>query len=227
VVQETDLWVHAGGPFEPLARELVLHSRWEIEGYIERFPAFARTLLPWPLENEPAPPLVREMMAAGRAAGVGPMAAVAGAIAAAVGRGLQSASPEVVVENGGDVFLSLNGDAVVGIAAGASPLSLMVGIRLQRNAFPMAVCTSSGSVGHSLSFGRADAVTVVAPDCALADAAATAIGNRVRIATDIEPALDFGLAIAGVRGVAIIVGNRMGLRGELELVPLQQKRVEF
>ena len=77
------------------------------------------------------------------------------------------------------------------------------------------------------TLSRFGSVTVVAPDCALADAAATAIGNRVRTATDIEPALDFGLAIAGVRGVAIILGNRMGLRGELELVPLQQKRVEF
>jgi hypothetical protein len=216
--------VHARTPLEALTRDLVLEQRRHIEGFIARFPAFARTLAPWPPDEQPAPPVVRAMIAAGRAAGVGPMAAVAGAIAEAVGRGLLQATAEVVVENGGDVFLALAGEALVAIGAGHSPLSLKVGIRLPAAPGPMAACTSSGSVGHSLSFGRADAVTVVAPDCALADAAATAVCNRVQRPGDILPALEFGLAIRGVRGVAIILGERLGVRGDLELAPLRLKK---
>ncbi len=119
------------------------------------------------------------MAAAAQTAGVGPMAAVAGAIAECVGRELLEFSPEVIVENGGDIFLKVSHRRTVGIFAGDSPLTGRIGIQIEARDTPLGVCTSSGTVGHSLSFGRADAVVVLAPAAALADAAATAIGNRV------------------------------------------------
>jgi hypothetical protein len=164
------------------------------------------------------------MVAAGAAAGVGPMAAVAGAIAAQVGQGLLAHSAEVIVENGGDVFLKTRQAATVAVYAGASPLSLAVGVRVGGRERPCGVCTSSGTVGPSLSFGKADAVCVVSASCALADAAATAIGNRVQSGRDIPGAVEFGRSIRGVAGLAIIVGERLGVWGEVEIVALARKR---
>lgn len=223
VVQQTDLWLQATYPLERETREEVLAQRGAIEAYIAHHPEFARTLAPWPAD-ELAPPIVREMIAAGRTAGVGPMAAVAGAIAAAVGQSLLSHSPEVVVENGGDIFLRLSGAPLIGVAAGRSPLSMRIGVCLPPCAHPVAICTSSGTVGHSLSLGCADAVTVFADGCALADAAATAIGNRVRRAADIAPALEFARQLPGLRGVLIVVADRLGAWGELEVVALKPKK---
>jgi hypothetical protein len=164
------------------------------------------------------------MIDAGENAGVGPMAAVAGAAAERVGNDLLLHSKEVIIENGGDVFIKTRHPVTVGIFAGKSPLSLKIGLKVHSENHSIAVCTSSGTVGHSLSFGRADAVSVVSASCPLADAAATAIGNRVRSRSDIARGIEFGKKIRGVEGVLIIIGDRIGVWGELELVPLKGKK---
>lgn len=170
------------------------------------------------------PRIVRMMTDAGRKAGVGPMAAVAGAVAEQVGRELMAHSPEVIVENGGDIFLKVDAPLTLAIFAGDSPLSCRVGLRIHAAEAPAGVCTSSGTVGHSLSMGKADAVCVLSASCALADAAATAIGNRVGHPRDIASALDFGRSIPGVAGIVIIVGDKIGFQGELEVVPVSGKK---
>ena len=191
VCQETDMMIQADRLLDDEAREQVLACRGQIEGYIERYQGFATTLRPWK-EEAFAPEIVRTMIAAGRAAGVGPMAAVAGALAETVGRWLMKFSRQVVVENGGDVFLKTDEPVVAGLFAGNSPLSMKVGIHVPAAHDGIALCTSSGTVGHSLSTGSADAVCVVSPSCALADAAATAIGNRILSSGDIKTAIAFG-----------------------------------
>ncbi|MBW2545576.1 MAG: UPF0280 family protein [Deltaproteobacteria bacterium] len=146
------------------------------------------------------------------------MASVAGAIARNVGLDLMKYSDNVIIENGGDIFLRLmNKDATVGIFAGDSPLSYKVSLRIKCGGVPVGVCTSSGTVGHSLSFGRADAVCVTSESATLADAAATSICNRVRREGDIKEALDFGLRIEGVEGALIIMGDKLGILGDMEL----------
>jgi ApbE superfamily uncharacterized protein (UPF0280 family) len=145
------------------------------------------------------------------------MAAVAGAVAEHVGTELRFHSKEVVVENGGDIFLDARRDLTVGIFAGDSSLSDKLAIRIPAEKMPLGVCTSSGTVGPSLSFGQSDAVTVTSSSTALADAAATAIGNRAGSAEDIDRALTFGQTIPGVSGIIIIIGDRMGVWGDLEL----------
>jgi hypothetical protein len=222
-VKETDLQVQAQSGLLDLTRELILVHRGYLEAYIRRHPAFLNTLQPWPLAG-PAPEIVREMVAAGAAAGVGPMAAVAGAIAEKVGQGLLAHSAEVIVENGGDIFLKTAAAATVAVYAGASPLSLKVGVRVACGEQPLGVCTSSGTVGPSLSFGKADAVCVVSRSCALADAAATAIGNRIQSKRDITQAIAFGKSISGVRGLVVVVGDQLGVWGEVDIVPLERKR---
>ncbi len=218
-VEETDLFICADRVVEKEAQEAAARYRHLIGDYGRKVPSFIGSLTPV-AEVPEVPPIVREMIEAARLAGVGPMASVAGAIAEHVGKDLRRLSKEVVVENGGDIFLDAEKDLTVGIFAGNSPLSGKVGIRISRRRMPLGVCTSSGTVGPSLSFGRSDAVTVLSARTALADAAATAIGNRVKGSDDIEEALDFAQRISGVSGALIIIGENMGAWGALELVNL-------
>ena len=219
-VKETDLFVYAVTPLEDITRELILEHRGVIEAYIKRYPEFATTLTPWRISG-PAPIIINHMVSAGEKADVGPMAAVAGAIAEHVGMDLLRHTLEVIVENGGDVFFKTNGPVTIGIFAGNSPLSLGVGLRVDPGKEPLSVCTSSGTVGHSLSFGKADAVCVVSRSCSLADAAATSIGNRITSKAYIGSAIDFGKNIRGVGGIVVIVGDEIGMWGELEVVRLK------
>jgi uncharacterized protein len=219
-VKETDLMVLAARDLSVEVRDLIIQERRRLEAYIQQHPEFLTTLAPWP-EDPYAPALVRDMIRAGAQAGIGPMAAVAGAIAARVGQALLAFSDEAIVENGGDIFLHLKQAATVSLYAGRSPLSHRVGLKITPEATnTWGVCTSSGTVGHSLSFGRADAACVVAPDAALADACATALGNRVTDASAIQEALDWAAAIPGLMGAVVIVGDRLGVWGDLEIVPL-------
>lgn len=221
-VKETDLLIHAESDLAATARDAVLRCRGYLEAYIGLNPEFQHVLVPWKTEG-PVPLIVREMVRAARVAGVGPMAAVAGAISEQVGSELLGASQQIIVENGGDVFLKTAAPVIVGIYAGQSPLSMRIGLRVDPAGNAMGVCTSSGTVGHSKSFGKADAVCVTSRSCALADAAATAVGNRVGSTSDIAKAVDFGKEIAGVEGLLIIVGDQIGLWGKLELVALEGK----
>ncbi len=219
VVKETDIHVQASKNLEDMTRELVFEYREYIEGYINRFPEFAQTLSPWVVTG-PEPIIINDMAKAGAAADVGPMAAVAGAIAEHVGTNLLSHSNEVIVENGGDVFLKLDTPVTIGIYAGNSPLSYKLGLRIDTGNRPVSVCTSSGTIGHSLSLGKADAVCVISGSGALADAAATSIANRVTIKSDIQQAIDYGKNINGISGIAVIKEDKIGLWGEIEAVPL-------
>jgi ApbE superfamily uncharacterized protein (UPF0280 family) len=151
------------------------------------------------------------------------MAAVAGAIAGRVGRDLldRGKTGEIIVENGGDIFVATRTEARIGIFAGASPLSGKVGIVVPAGQMPVGVCTSSGTVGHSLSFGKADAVTVVAGCTALADAVATAVGNVVKEKRDIDSGLSLARDIEGISGVVIIIGDKIGAWGDIELISLE------
>ncbi len=218
-VKESDLWVRARKDLSTKGYERVFQYRHSLETYIQQHPEFKEALRP--LSFDPlTPPIIQTMLQAGQAAGVGPMAAVAGAIAMFVGQDLLAFSPDVIIENGGDLFIVCNEPLTVSIYAGKSSLSGRLGIKLPPSAKPLGLCTSSGTVGHSLSFGRADAVTILSPSAALSDAMATAVGNRVQTKNDIQPALDWAQEIPEVEGVLIIIGDQMGVWGEMELITL-------
>jgi len=150
------------------------------------------------------------------------MAAVAGAVAEWVSNDLLRFSKEVIVENGGDIYLSTSKERVIGIYAGRSPLSLKIGMVIRPEETPLGICTSSGTVGHSLSFGKADAVCILSKSAALADAAATAVGNIVRGKKDVESGLERGKTIGGVLGMVIVVEEKMGVWGNIRLIRLQE-----
>ncbi len=223
VVKETDLMVYTDTALIDETKELVLEQRGYVEAFIASTPDFAKALVPWHHDG-PAPAIIGDMIRAARNAGVGPMAAVAGAIAEQVGLGLLKLTDQVIVENGGDVFIKTNSTLTVGIFAGSSPLSLRIGIRLKHQPKPLAVCTSSGTVGHSLSLGKADAVCVLADSCAIADAAATAIGNLVESQDDIERAIGAGRKMTGITGLVVIADDKVGIWGDLEIVSLKDTK---
>jgi ApbE superfamily uncharacterized protein (UPF0280 family) len=222
VVQETDLLIRAKSDLRAQALAATRKYRSELEQYIISHPVFTVSLEPLSVEKD-APPLVKEMAEAARKAGVGPMAAVAGAIAEAVGKELLVFSDEVIVENGGDIFMKTLKERLIGVYAGESRLTGKIAFAIQPEETPLGICTSSGSVGHSLSFGEADAVVATSPSTSLADAAATAIGNSVSSAGDIQKALQFAQGIEGLRGVAIIKDDHLGLYGQIRIADVDRE----
>lgn len=218
-VKETDLFIKAKRDLQGQARDATLRYRLQIEQYLIHHPDFFHSLQPLP-GDEMAPPIVRRMIWASQQTGVGPMAAVAGAMAEAVGEDLLQESSEVIVENGGDLFARTERGFQAGISAGSSPLSLRVGLQIPGADHGWGICTSSGTVGHSLSFGRADAVCVLSHCAPLADAAATAIGNLVHSPVDLNQGLEKAKEIAGLKGIVIICGEKLGAWGEIELIDM-------
>jgi uncharacterized protein len=220
VVETSDLYVRALLPLERETESLIRDARSQIEAAIARRPEFLTGLSPIP-EDLRDGPVALNMIRAGRKAGTGPMAAVAGAVAEFVGRGLLERSPEVMIENGGDIFVHTAHPAVVGIFAGTSPLSGRMGLRIEATPVPLGICTSSGTVGPSMSFGIADAATIVSRDVPLADAAATALGNMIQGPSDLKKAVESAMRIPGVLGALAIIGEHLAAVGEIELVPFE------
>jgi ApbE superfamily uncharacterized protein (UPF0280 family) len=227
-IKETDLHILAVSDVTSEAGELATGFRLQIENYLAAHPEFGTSLSP--LETDDlAPPVVRRMFEAASHAGVGPMAAVAGGIAECVGQGLLDAGhKEIIVENGGDLFLSRNVALTISVFAGQSPLSNRLGLSIVPEQMPLGICTSSGTVGHSMSLGLADSVTVVAESAFVADAAATRLGNEVGCCNEpgkgIERALAIGASLTQLRGVLIICGETMGAVGDIELTPLSGEK---
>jgi len=216
VVKETDLYIRASTNLKRKALKLVVKYRDILERYIRRYPTFLTSRQPLPVD-ENAPHIVKAMSEAASRAGVGPMASVAGAIAEFVGTELLAFSPEIIVENGGDIYLKSLGKRLVGIYAGESPLTGKIGLEITGTDTPLGICTSSGTVGHSLSYGKADAVIVLSKSATLADAAATTIGNLIKQPADIPSGIELAKSIEGVLGVIIIKGDNTGLWGKVKI----------
>jgi ApbE superfamily uncharacterized protein (UPF0280 family) len=171
------------------------------------------------------------MLRAGEIAGVGPFAAVAGSISQVAAEAARDAGAgNVLVENGGDIAIIGSRDFRVGVFAGDAKSSGRIGLFVKAGELPIGICTSSGTVGHSLSFGEADAVVAVADEASVADAAATSIANEV-VGGDIGSSVERGLSraerIPGIRGCLILRGDRIGTWGDLpELIPVTPESPE-
>lgn len=216
-IRETDLFVYADSNLTPAVLDSVHRLRSSLEAYICLHRQFLNSLTPVSYDQW-APEIVRDMMRASQQAGVGPMASVAGAMAEHVGRDLLPHTRNIIIENGGDIYLNTLNDIRIGLYAGKSPLSGRVSIKVRKEEMPLGVCTSSGTIGHSLSFGCADACCVKSGSVALADAAATAIGNIVKSKKDLQNGLKAGMKIEGVLGILIIVDDQLGIVGDIELI---------
>jgi len=216
-IRESDLFISSSVDMSAQIEKSLLKQRTYLETYINNNPQFLKSLLPLPYD-EMAPPIIRDMLDKSRLCGVGPMASVAGAVSQFIGLELMNMSETLIIENGGDIFLKSPDNLNVSVYAGESPLSYKVNFAVKASEQPLGICTSSATVGPSLNFGKADAICVISPSATLSDAAASAIGNRVKDKKDIKPALEFGMTIKDITGIIIIYGSDMGAIGDIEFV---------
>jgi ApbE superfamily uncharacterized protein (UPF0280 family) len=204
------------------ARESIREQRAYLEDFIRDDPFFQITLEPYDSMQDDAPQIVKQMIEKSALFGIGPMSAVAGAIAGfAVQAMIAEGATYAVVDNGGDICILNDQPIIVGIYAGSSPIQNL-GFELSARRSPLGICTSSGSVGPSISFGSADAAVVISEDIALADAAATALGNAVTATGPLQECFQ-AIDQPGIDGALVIRGEEMALYKELP--PLRRARV--
>lgn len=196
-------------------KQEIIRQRTMLEEYIKRRPEFKTSLCPIELLSD-APDIAKQMAAAARLLGIGPMAAVAGATAqCAAEAGLRAGAPEAIIDNGGDIYIHAASPVVIGLYPGAGLSVGHLAFSLEPEQTPVSICSSSGKMGHSMSLGQCDLATVVSNNAALADAAATQGANRVKTANDIEPALTQISQIEGIRGILIVKDGQIGMAGDL------------
>jgi len=221
--KETDLWIGVDPDsfreeMKAVSFQKVIELRSVLEEYLLIDPIFGKTYEPHRVEPN-APEIVRVMAEAANRAGVGPMASVAGAFSEIEGRCLmeQFEIQELVVENGGDIFLKINSNLLMSVYAGNSPLSEKIGIEIQASESTLGVCTSAGTVGPSVSLGITDATMIICRSAALADALATTFGNLVKTPEDVQTIINQTEQFPEILSAVIICQDKIGIRGKFEM----------
>lgn len=221
--KETDLWIGVDkdsySPFmQDEALSIIIKLRNLMDSYLLLDPEYKTSLVPY-FPQTPAPQIFHDMSAVCKRSEIGPMSAVAGAVAKYTALELKKKFPyrEIMVENGGDIYIDIKEDIDIAVFAGQSPLSNRVGLHIPASVSPVGVCTSSGTVGPSLSFGKADAVMIVCKDVLLADSYATAMANRVKTTADIESVIDYISDRSDILGALIVKDDKMAVTGCFEL----------
>ncbi|MGM0418116.1 MAG: UPF0280 family protein [Thermodesulfobacteriota bacterium] len=215
---ETDLFIQTSEKsLESVAEKTVNKTRKIIKEYIKINPEFETSFTPLPFDPD-SHRIIQKMLSASEKAGLGPMATVAGCLAEETGLNLLKFCDEVIIENGGDIFIKSDIPFITGIYAGeASPFSNKIGLKLNFQ-HPAGICTSSGTLGHSKSFGKADAVCVISENAYTADAFATSLCNMVKTDNDIVKALEEAKKQKDIKGILIIKGDKTGAEGNIEIV---------
>lgn len=214
-IKETIATIISDKEFIPIGEQETFRQRCYIEDYIRQDPLFLNTLEPYEVSPE-APEIVRRMTKAGTKVGVGPMSSVAGAIAEFAVRAMVGAgATHAVVDNGGDIAMYISRPVIVGIYAGDIKIR-NIGLKFQPAGVIVGICTSSATIGPSLSLGKADAATVISKDVILADAAATALGNSLnkKNRKSIKDVMN-SLMIDEIDGMIAIMEDIMGICGNL------------
>lgn len=226
-LKETFVWITADEKrYIEIAKESIRLRRRELEKFVRWHPYFLVTLEAYQLddvcekESTEPPEIVRRMIDSASKFGIGPMAAVAGTIAECAVEAMRDAGATyAIVDNGGDIALLTDREVLVGIYAGSSPFSKKIALRIRPSSSCYGICTSSGTVGHSISFGNADAATVVSKSASLSDAAATALGNAVTDPQSIPHAFSSISHVEGIEGALIIYRDLLATWGSVpELV---------
>lgn len=216
---ESDLWIGVDSGSYRASMEadtyaMLVDLRRQMDAYLLMDPQYKTALTPYDAGLE-APAILKEMSCVSHKTGIGPMSAVAGAVAKKVAEFL--GTKEVIVENGGDIYAQAASDMDISVFAGQSPLSEKIGLHIPAADFPLGICTSSGTVGPSLSLGRADAVMIVCKDVLLADSYATAMANRIKTVNDLQSVIDRISDLPDILGAIAVKDDRMAITGCYEL----------
>ena len=216
---ESDLWIGVdSGSYRASMEEdvytFLVDLRRQMDAYLLMDPQYKAALTPYDAGLE-APVILKEMSRISHKTGIGPMSAVAGAVAKHVADFL--GTKEVIVENGGDIYAKATSDMDISVFAGQSPLSEKVGLHIPAAVFPCGICTSSGTVGPSLSLGRADAMMIVCQDVLLADSYATAMANRIKTVNDLQPVIEQIQNNPEILGALAVKDDKLAVCGLYEL----------
>ena len=219
---ESDLWIgvdldHYCDAMEGETYSMLVELRRAMDAYLLMDPLYKAALTPYDAGLE-APDILKDMSRVSHNTGIGPMSAVAGAVALRVARFLKERFEvsEVIVENGGDIYAQAGSDMDVAVFAGQSVLSEKIGLHIPAESFPLGICTSSGTVGPSLSLGRADAMMIVCRDVLLADSYATAFANRIQTVNDLQPVIESIQSIPEILGALAVKDDRLAVTGQYE-----------
>ncbi len=189
----------------------------EVENRVLSDAVFAESLIPVN-GNENDTPIIKQMIEAGKKAGTGPMAAVAGSIAEALFRSVKTPFNTLIIENGGDIFASSREDLICGLYTGSSFDKFA--LKIKKSLLPCGISSSSAKIGHSLSFGKALLAVVISPSGALSDTFATALANSVQSEKDLENAVNFCAAGNRITGCAAIINDKIAFAGDIEFTEL-------
>jgi ApbE superfamily uncharacterized protein (UPF0280 family) len=225
--KDSDLWI--GVDYESFHSDMIyfaqnrlIELRFSLESHIHDHPLFGSSFIP--VETKMGDPEIAvEMSRVTKIARTGPMASVAGAFSEFIGKAIlkEFNVNEIVVENGGDIYLKLKRDLILSVYAGESPFSKKIGLEIPAGLTPIGVCTSAGTIGPSISFGNADAVMIASKNTSLADAFATAYGNRIKTADDIPETLELVKLNKKILSALIICEGIIGICGQFKIKPLQ------
>ena len=189
------------------------------EAYFTIHPEFKMSLKPLNA-LESAPSIISRLAECSQRTKVGPMAGIAGIFSEEIGKALQGefSFNEIVVENGGDLYLDIQDELSVKLYAGEHPLSNKLSLRINPKYSPLGLCASSGKFGHSLSFGKADLVVIACKDTILADQMATALANMINQASDIQKVLEINQSNKNILHLSIFAFDAFAMAGEILIV---------
>jgi len=187
-----------------------------IEKFIESHPSFAKTFNPYTLSND-FPSIIKKMCTDSAVFNVGPMASVAGAVCEYLAGELSKNNPYLAIENGGDIYIKSSKDITAGLFVKNKYFKDNLKIKIKKKILPCGIAASSGTLGHSLSLGKADLAAVVCRSAILADSAATAACNMVKTKNDIEKVINHFKDFKEIEGLVLIKDDKIGLYGNIEL----------
>lgn len=201
--------------FTEKIQDQIIQQREQLEKYIYDYPEFKTSLKSLPIDQN-SPESALRMYEAANITGIGPMSAVAGTMSQLICEyAVSLGDDDVIVENGGDIFINSKREVALGIYAGENKLSGKLAFKILPSEMPIAVCSSSSKMGHSLSFGNCDLVTVFSPNASLADSVATAVCNRIKSIDEIESILNYAFSNYGVSAIFVIKDNKVAHVGKI------------
>ena len=216
-IQETAVTIISKKEYVKTAKDAIFEAREIIERKITEDPFFQTTYDPYlPCNNDDE--LIQRMCRASVLADVGPMATVAGAVAVyAIERMQEQGCKHAVIDNGGDIVLMTDRDIIIGLFTGDNELK-DIALNITPTDTVKGICSSSGKIGPSVSFGQSNIATVFSNDVILADAAATRLGNLVKD-HDLAEALEIIGNIPGIDGCLMCNDGKLAMFGDIpELV---------
>ena len=198
----------------------ILNIRNQLKRYISRNQDFLISLEPLKYDSENLSPIVLKMYESSEKADVGPMACVAGTISEmSLDYLINNDSSYSIVENGGDIAIINDRKVLCGIYSNNEILGNNIAFEIKARKKALGICTSSGKIGHSISFGSSDSVTVISKSPSLADGLATRIANDVagadsesKVSNALETCENFRQYY---EGVLIISDENVGSIGKL------------